>query len=345
MTGPTCAAGCPTWSPGGRSSGSGSRCLGCGGRAARRFSCCWPASPGSPLTSRQPGPTAVAVGSPLTPRFFHRGARSSPWRLHCRAGRLRTRLAAARGGAGVYRRPRWPLWNGDGSAALSAPCYARRRRRFRRAPGWRSRAIAGRGLAAVALLAAAIGADAARSLAGSPQGVTDLTVLGYQVAAAAAGAVLFSAALFHAAGRARRAGRRARAWRPVTARRAPRPARRSGTRDRLRGRWRPSVYIRRRRAADNSGHCDGEAGGRRDPRSRRAGRRGHEVGGAGCGRSCGGARPPPSGGRSPGGRRRGLAAPAARGRGRGAAAPGGAARPRAWRRADGRRPARTGNEP
>ena len=62
---------------------------------------------------------------------------------------------------------------------------------FREARGWRSRAIAAQGLAAVGLLAAAICADALRSLAGGPQSVTDLTVLGYELAVVLAGAALF----------------------------------------------------------------------------------------------------------------------------------------------------------
>ena len=130
--------------------------------------------------------------------FLHRGALLH-LALALPTGRPRTRLAAGGVALAWTGAVLWPLWNGDGGAlVLCAVLTAIAVAGYRRAPGWRSRAIAGRGLTAVALLAAAIGADAARSVAGAPQGVTDLTVLGYQVAVAVAGAVLFSAALFDA---------------------------------------------------------------------------------------------------------------------------------------------------
>jgi signal transduction histidine kinase len=143
------------------------------------------------------GPAAVQwLGAHAA--FFHRGALFH-LALALPTGRPRTRLAAGGVALAWTGAILWPLWNGDGGAlVLCAALTAVAVVGYRTAPGWRSRAIAGRGLAAVALLAAAIGADAARSIAGSPQGVTDLTVLGYQVAVAVAGAVLFGAALFDA---------------------------------------------------------------------------------------------------------------------------------------------------
>jgi signal transduction histidine kinase len=130
--------------------------------------------------------------------FLHRGALLHLG-LALPAGRPQTRLAAGGVALAWGAAIAWPLWNGDGSALLlSAAFVAIALVGLRGARGWRSRAIAGRGVAAVGLLAAAICADALRSLAGAPQGVTDLTVLGYELAVVLAGGALLGAALIDA---------------------------------------------------------------------------------------------------------------------------------------------------
>ena len=89
----------------------------------------------------------------------------------------------------------WPLWDSDvGALVLAAVLVAIACAEWARAAGRRRRAIAGRGLGAVAILAAAIAADAVRSIAGTSQGATDATVLGYSVAVVLAGILLFAAA-------------------------------------------------------------------------------------------------------------------------------------------------------
>ncbi len=93
----------------------------------------------------------------------------------------------------------WPLWDDDGTALVLAVVFVAIAAAARSsAPGRRSRAIAGRGLAAASILCAAIAADALRSLAGAAQGVTDVTVLGYSAAVALTGVVLFKAAMLDA---------------------------------------------------------------------------------------------------------------------------------------------------
>ena len=146
---------------------------------------------------RHTGPAAVQWLA-VHAAYLHRGpllqlALAPP------AGRPGTRLAAVGVALAWAAAVFWPLWNGDVSALLLCVAFvAVALRTFRRARGWRSRAIASRGLLAVALVSAAIGADALRSLAGAPQDVTDVTVLAYQLAVVLAAVVLFGAALLGA---------------------------------------------------------------------------------------------------------------------------------------------------
>jgi signal transduction histidine kinase len=89
----------------------------------------------------------------------------------------------------------WPLWDDDASAIVLAAAFSGTAAvYYRRARGRRRRALAGRTLAAVAVLCLAVAAGSVRSLAGAPQAVTDATVLAYAVAAALTGILLFSAA-------------------------------------------------------------------------------------------------------------------------------------------------------
>src|SRR6187455_3479879 len=93
----------------------------------------------------------------------------------------------------------WPLWDDDATAlVLVAILVGFAVVARRRAVGGRDRALAVRGLAAAALLGAAIGADAIRSIAGAPQGVADATVLFYAAATVLAGIVLFTASFVDA---------------------------------------------------------------------------------------------------------------------------------------------------
>jgi signal transduction histidine kinase len=93
----------------------------------------------------------------------------------------------------------WPLWNDDASAIALAVALLVLATIVRiRAAGWRERAAATRGVVCVALIAAAVVADSARSLAGAGQEVADATVLAYAVAIAAAGLVLFTGVLLDA---------------------------------------------------------------------------------------------------------------------------------------------------
>jgi len=90
----------------------------------------------------------------------------------------------------------WWLWDRDGTAlALVAVFVTVAAMILSRSRGRRARAASARGLVAVAILGAAIAADAIRSLAGGSQAVVDSTVLVYALAVAGCGAVLFTAAL------------------------------------------------------------------------------------------------------------------------------------------------------
>jgi signal transduction histidine kinase len=114
-------------------------------------------------------------------------------------GRPRTRLTAAGVALAWSAAVVWPLWDHDGTALILAVVFVGIAAAARRsAPGRRSRAIAGRGLAGASILCAAIAADALRSLSGATQGVTDVTVLGYAAAVALAGVLLFKAAMLDA---------------------------------------------------------------------------------------------------------------------------------------------------
>jgi signal transduction histidine kinase len=115
-------------------------------------------------------------------------------------GRPRTRLTAAGVTLAWSAAVVWPLWDNNGTALVLAVVFVGIAAAARRsARGSRSRAIAGRGLAAASILCAAIAADALRSLAGATQGgATDVTVLTYAVAVALTGVLLFKTAMLDA---------------------------------------------------------------------------------------------------------------------------------------------------
>ncbi len=115
------------------------------------------------------------------------------------SGSPRTRLAARGIALAWVAALVWPLWENDVTAlALAAAFVAIAAVGRARSTGRLSRAIAGRGLAAAAVLGVAIGADAVRSLAGAPHGVTDVTVTLYAAAVALAGVFSFTAAMLEA---------------------------------------------------------------------------------------------------------------------------------------------------
>jgi hypothetical protein len=113
------------------------------------------------------GPAAVrwlAVHS----AYLHRGALFT-LALALPAGRPRTRLTAAGVALAWAAAVVWQLWDNDGTAlALAGIMVGIAAATRARAPGSRSHTIAGRGLAATTVLAAAIAADALRSVAGGP---------------------------------------------------------------------------------------------------------------------------------------------------------------------------------
>jgi signal transduction histidine kinase len=112
------------------------------------------------------------------------------------SGRPRSRLAASGVVLAWAAAVAWPLWDRDGTALILAVIFVGIAVTIRaRAAGRRDRAVAGRGLAAAAILCGAIGVDALLSIAGVSQAVTDAAVLGYAAAVAAAGVMLFTAAL------------------------------------------------------------------------------------------------------------------------------------------------------
>ena len=115
------------------------------------------------------------------------------------AGRPSTRPAAAGVALAWTAAVVWPLWEWDLTALLLAGAFVATRgagaRGRVRSP---RRALAGRGLAAVALLCGAIGVDAVRSLAGASGAAVDATVAGYALAVGVVGIVLFSAAMLDA---------------------------------------------------------------------------------------------------------------------------------------------------
>jgi signal transduction histidine kinase len=93
----------------------------------------------------------------------------------------------------------WPLWDRDGTAIVLAVAFVAIAVAGRaRTVGGRSRAVAARGIAAAGLMAVAIVADAARSIAGAPHAVIDVTVPAYAAAVALAGVLLFRAAMLGA---------------------------------------------------------------------------------------------------------------------------------------------------
>ena len=140
------------------------------------------------------GPAAVEwIAARAT--FVHRGPLLA-LALATPAGRPWTRLAAGGIALAWLAAVAWPLWDDNVAAlALCAVFVGIAAAELARASGRRGRALARLGLTAVAVLAAAIAADAVRSLAGASQAVTDGTVLGYDAAAALAGVLLFAAAL------------------------------------------------------------------------------------------------------------------------------------------------------
>ena len=93
-----------------------------------------------------------------------------------------------------------PLWDNDWTTLLLVVFFvgiATLSPLARRRAAWR-RTIASRGLAAATVLGTVIAADAVRSIAGAPPGVTEATVFGYAVAVALAGILLTSGAMFAA---------------------------------------------------------------------------------------------------------------------------------------------------
>ena len=93
----------------------------------------------------------------------------------------------------------WPLWDVDVSAlAIAVALAAVAAAGYVRLPTRSRRAVAVRGSAAAAVLAAAIAADAIRSLVGASGAATDATVLAYAAAVVVAGALVCSAALLDA---------------------------------------------------------------------------------------------------------------------------------------------------
>lgn len=112
------------------------------------------------------------------------------------AGTARTRLAIGGVVGGWIAAILWPLWDEDITAFLLAAGFVAVSVTSRaRARGRRSRTIAGRSLAAVSILCAAIALDALRSIGASPDGFESVTVPLYAVGVAVAGLLLFSAVL------------------------------------------------------------------------------------------------------------------------------------------------------
>jgi signal transduction histidine kinase len=125
--------------------------------------------------------------------YLHRGPLLA-LALALPSGRPRTRTAAAGVAVAWTTAVVWPLWDSDVVAlVLAAVLVVVGTVEWAQAEGRRGRSIAARGLVAVAILVAAIAADAVRSSAGGPQDVADATVLGYSLAVALAGFVLFTA--------------------------------------------------------------------------------------------------------------------------------------------------------
>jgi signal transduction histidine kinase len=130
--------------------------------------------------------------------YLHRGALFT-LALTLPAGRPRNGMALAGVGLAWVAAIVWPLWDTDVTALILVTVLLAIAVNLRwTAAGWRERATASLGLAGVALLSAAIAADAVRSIVGVSQGVTDGTVLGYATAVAAAGILLFAGVLLHA---------------------------------------------------------------------------------------------------------------------------------------------------
>ncbi len=114
-------------------------------------------------------------------------------------GRPATRLAVGSTALAWTAALVWPLWDADATALVLAVAFvviAAAARTMAR--GRRRRILATRGFLAVALLAAAIAADAVRSIAGVHGGATDVTVVAYAAAVALAGVVLLTGALVDA---------------------------------------------------------------------------------------------------------------------------------------------------
>jgi signal transduction histidine kinase len=115
------------------------------------------------------------------------------------AGVRRGLLSAVGAGLAWLAAVAWPVWDDDVVAlVLVAVFVAIAVSGYRHAPGQRGRVISGRGLAAAAVLGAAIGADAVRSLAGAAQTVADVTVTAYDGAVVLAAVILFTAVLLDA---------------------------------------------------------------------------------------------------------------------------------------------------
>src|SRR5439155_23294637 len=115
------------------------------------------------------------------------------------SGRPRTRLAAGGIALAWAAAVVWPFWDDDYSAlALGAVFAGIAIAAYARASGRRARAVAGRGLAAAAVLTVPIATHAVAGIAGAAGAVTDATVVGYAAAVALAGAMLFGATLIDA---------------------------------------------------------------------------------------------------------------------------------------------------
>jgi signal transduction histidine kinase len=127
--------------------------------------------------------------------YLHRGPLFA-LALALPTGRPRSTLAAGGAVLAWIAAIVWWLWDKDGTAlALVGTFVAVASISRARSRGRRGRAASSHGLVAVVVLGVAIAADAIRSLAGGSQSVVDATVLGYALAVAVCGIVLFRAAL------------------------------------------------------------------------------------------------------------------------------------------------------
>ena len=121
--------------------------------------------------------------------FVHRGALLA---LAVTLPGRRARIGVSLAGVAAFA---WPLWDNDYTAlALCAVFVAVTAVGFATARGRRGRTIGGRALVAIVVLASGIAVGAISSLAGASQAATDMTVHLYEVAVAACGLILLTAA-------------------------------------------------------------------------------------------------------------------------------------------------------